>query len=205
MPTLVNIKPLVFDRHLLFHHYAGQFGVLTGVQATGLDRLLCFIEHDPAVTDLRWAAYMLATVKWETGNTWRPIEEYRRGAGRRYAAEVEVTGSDGVARRNRYYGRGYVQLTWEANYKSASADLGLGEELWLDPQRALQPEIAYRIMSHGMTTGGAFANGRMLKDYEIGPDRFDYQGARRIVNGTDHAAEIAGIAAKMEAILRASV
>lgn len=34
-----------------------------------------------------------------------------------------------------YYGRGYIQLTWGANYKAASQALGLGDQLLKNPER----------------------------------------------------------------------
>ncbi|XP_058795614.1 uncharacterized protein LOC131666749 [Phymastichus coffea] len=34
----------------------------------------------------------------------------------------------------KYYGRGYIQLTWGANYKAASQALGLGDKLLREPE-----------------------------------------------------------------------
>lgn len=99
-----------------------------------------------------------------------------------------------------YYGRGYVQLTWWANYASAGANLGRGLELLLEPEKVLEPGTAYALMSYGMRTGKGFANGHKLADYFSGTNR-DYTGARRMVNGTDHAADIAAIAEKFEDLL----
>ncbi len=82
----------------------------------GLLRLLECLPQDPEVTDARWAAYMLATVKHECADTWRPIEEYGKGKGRPYGTPVTVTAPDGTQYVNAYYGRGFVQLTWKLNY-----------------------------------------------------------------------------------------
>jgi hypothetical protein len=51
-----------------------------------------------------------------------------------------------------------------------------------------------------MTTGEGFANGHKLSQYFNGSGT-NYVGARRMVNGQDHAADIADIARKFEAIL----
>ena len=102
-----------------------------------------------------------------------------------------------------YYGRGYVQLTWWSNYAQVSADLNLGLRLLLHPDDVLQPTIAYKVMAHGMLTGKSFANGRKFARYFHGATT-DYVGARHMVNGVDHAADIAGIARQFEAILLAA-
>lgn len=92
-----------------------------------------------------------------------------------------------------YFGRGYVQLTWWANYAKAGANLGQGLDFLIDPDKVMVPSTAYAIMSFGMRTGKGFANGHRLKDYIAG-ESCDYVGARRMVNGTDHSGEIAMIA-----------
>jgi putative chitinase len=58
-----------------------EFGVLNQSQVEGLEQLLAFIELDPDVTDIRWAAYRMAAVKWECADTWQPIEKGGKGAG----------------------------------------------------------------------------------------------------------------------------
>lgn len=99
-----------------------------------------------------------------------------------------------------YYGRGYVQLTWWSNYASAGINLGLGLNLLLDPDLVKIPDVAYEIMAYGMRTGAGFANGHRLSKYFFS-DRTDYIHARRMVNGSDHAADIAAIAKQFETIL----
>lgn len=102
-----------------------------------------------------------------------------------------------------YFGRGYVQLTWWSNYAMAGAQLGLGLQLLLDPDQVLKPEIAYKLMAHGMLTGEGFANGRKFSAYFNGA-RTDYVKARAMVNGTDHAADVAAVARQFETILLAA-
>jgi predicted chitinase len=108
---------------------------------------------------------------------------------------------DGIERA--YYGRGYVQLTWWSNYAAAGAALGRGLDLLLDPELVKSPAVAYALMSHGMRTGKGFANGHKFDHYFIG-DQTRYREARQMVNGSDHAGDIAALAMKFETILLAA-
>ena len=45
--------------------YKAQPSALNDSQSSGMDKLLGFLEQDKDVSDVRWAAYMLATVKEE--------------------------------------------------------------------------------------------------------------------------------------------
>jgi len=168
-----------------------------------LERLVRAIMADPHITDMRWVAYVLATVKRECGGTWQPIKEYGLGKGRKYDKEVEVIDPCEVKpRKNVYYGRGYVQLTWDYNYKKLGKALGMGDQLYINPDDALKHEIAYKIMSEGMRKGLFFSKAR-LSQYLSG-DHTDYVGARRIINGNDHASEIARDAVAYESLLFAA-
>jgi hypothetical protein len=150
-------------------------------QIDGLNVLLDGWEARPDLTDLRWLAYMLATAKHETAHTMQPIEEYGKGHGRAYGARDPVTGEV-------YYGRGYVQLTWKANYARMAALIGV--DLVYHPELALEPKIAATIMFEGMK-GGLFT-GVGLSRY-FGDALDDPVNARRIINSTDRAEEIAAI------------
>ena len=127
--------------------------------------------------DARHLGYMLATAKWETAHTMRPVREM---GGPRYL------------RSKRYWpwiGRGLVQLTWKYNYEKASQKVGV--DLIADPDAALEPVVATRIMFDGMAEG--WFTGKKLSDY-LNSQKTDFINARRIINGTDKAREIAAIA-----------
>lgn len=134
-------------------------------------------------------AYVLATSFWETNRTMQPVEEaYYLGAK-----------ADAYRRKLRYYpwhGRGFVQLTWKDNYKRAGANIGV--DLIADPRRAMDPNNAAKILVAGSRDG--WFTGRKLSDY-INATKTDYVNARRIINGTDKASEIASIARSYEAAL----
>jgi uncharacterized protein YgiM (DUF1202 family) len=188
-----------FDRQKFFDGYTAAFGALKDSQRAGLDALLTAAEADGEITDIRWLAYMFATVKHECAGTWRPIEEYGKGQGHKYGVAVTVTDPAGKSYSNVYYGRGYVQLTWDYNYRNMGKVLN--NRLLYEPSLALDAEVAYRILSYGMRNGSF--TGKKLSQY-ISGGACDYVNARRIINGTDQADRIAGYAQKLETILRAS-
>lgn len=193
--------PLVYDPEVFFQGYSMAFKPsLTQSQQQGLQALLDFVKQDSNIRDIRWMAYMLATVKRECAGTWKPIEEYGRGKGYPYGNPVVVECSNSEVKRT-YYGRGYVQLTWYDNYKKVG-DL-IKKNLVCQPELALDSQTAYDILSIGMRTGVAYANGHKLSDY-ISGSKVDYVGARHIVNGQDHAKEIAGDAKLFETLLLVS-
>ena len=195
---------MYIDHTAFFNGYRSAFGRLKQGQVTGIELLGRHMEADATLTDLRCAAYMLATVKHECADTWQPIVE--RGP-RAYFDKYETGTSIGARLGNtepgdgwRYRGRGYVQITGRANYARLTQALKLGPEadLVLDPEQTLRPLIAYRIMSIGMRKG--LFTGKKLSDY-IGPGRCDYRNARRIINGVDQAQRIAEYATTIEEIL----
>ena len=81
--------------------------------------------------------------------------------------------------------------------------LGLGDDLMINPDHALDPQTAYNIMSYGMRNGSFTTAHHKLADY-IGPSKCDYSLARRIINGLDHHTEIAENATQLEMLLRVS-
>ncbi|HEX6370566.1 MAG TPA: SH3 domain-containing protein [Longimicrobium sp.] len=189
------------DRQKFFAAYEAAFGPITKPERkAGLDKLLGAAEADSHITDIRWLAYMLATVKHECADRWLPIEEFSKGKGLKYGVPVTVTDPEGNRYNHVYYGRGYVQLTWDWNYKAMGEKLG--NRLLYQPELALDPVVAYNIMSIGMRNGSF--TGKALSKY-INGEQCDYVNARRIINGTDRAQTIAGYAVKLEAVLRASV
>ena len=127
-------------------------------------------------------AYVLATADHETNRTFRPVEE-----------AYWVPNAAAWRRRNlRYYpfyGRGYVQLTWERNYRAYSELIGI--DLVADPDAALRHDVSLFVIFHGMKTGGF--TGRKLEDH-VRPSHVDFVRARRVINGNDRADDIAALA-----------
>lgn len=135
-------------------------------------------------------AYVLATAYWETARTMKPVreafwlsEEWRRKNLRYYP----------------WYGRGYVQLTWKSNYELASKKLGYN--FLVNPDDVMLPNYSAEILVLGSKEG--WFTGKKLSDY-ITLNKSDFVGARRIINGTDKAKEIAEIAKQYDIALEAS-
>lgn len=164
---------------------------LTSGQVSGMEAILAEWERR-GLSDLRGLAYMLATTYHETARTMQPIEEYGKGKGREY-------GKPAGPYQKVYYGRGFVQLTWLANYQKAGKALGV--DLVRYPERALEMGIAAAIMFDGMMQG--WFTGKKLSDY-FTATKSDWVNARRIVNGVDKAVEIAGYARLFHAALTAA-
>jgi hypothetical protein len=178
-----------------FYDYVRQHlfpGHLSQTQVDGMETLLDAGEAQ--ADDPRWIAYVLATTFHETDKTMQPIREYGLGRGQPYGVPDPQTGQV-------YYGRGYVQLTHKVNYQTMGAKLGI--DLVNNPDQALDPPVAAKIIYLGMTQG--LFTSHKLADY-FNATTSDWYNARRIVNGLDRAMMIAGYGtAFYTAILRADV
>lgn len=164
-------------------------GSLDQIQVDTINRLMAGAAH----WSTAWLAYGLATA-WHEAR-FKPIPEWGKGKGRPYAKP----GKYGQPQ----YGRGLVQLTWDFNYEWADKALGLNGSLLRNFDRALEPDIAARILVLGMETG-AFT-GKGLRKYLSGEVATleQFREARRIINGMDKADLIAGHAVKFQAALLA--
>lgn len=144
---------------------------------------------------LAYAAYACATAYHETNATMQPVreaywltEEWRKTHLRYWP----------------FYGRGYVQLTWEANYERAGHELGLGDALLDNPDLAMVPTTAARIMRLGMTEG--WFTGKSFASYlpaNGAASLAAFVSARRIINGTDKAQLIASYASNFQDAFKA--
>lgn len=187
-----------FIAHCLRANLGGA-GTLTRAQQDALNDLLTRIEGDASLVNVQHAAYILATVSRETGFKFVPVYEMgRRIYFNRYDGRHDL-GNTQPGDGFRYRGRGYVQITGRNNYDHFGDQLNV--DLVGNPDLALDPGIAYIIMSLGMREG--LFTGKKLSDY-INVRQCDYENARRIINGLDHAAEIARMASTFEACLHAS-
>ncbi len=150
-------------------------------QVDGVNAILDEFERRYPDGDLRWLAYYLATAFWETAHRMQPVreaywqtEEWRKEHLTYYP----------------YYGRGLVQLTWRSNYLRQSQQDRVGVNLVANPDKALEPAISAAIMFVGMQHGD-FGGGGMAVYFH--DDVEDPEDARHLVNGTDHAGDIASV------------
>lgn len=96
------------------------------------------------ITSRACAIAVLATVGVEVGS-FQPIDEYggpeywaRMYEGRADLGNLQT--GDGI----RYHGRGYIQLTGRANYRTYGSLIGV--DLEADPELALEPRIAAEVL-----------------------------------------------------------
>ena len=184
---------------------SGVFGTaLTQAKVSGINHILDAAAGRP----VSHVAYILATAYHETGATMQPVREafgksdgdsinrLERAwkAGRMPQVRTPYWRAD--ANGKSWFGRGYVQLTHRDNYAKAAALTGV--DLLSQPDRAMEPKVAAKILVEGSEAG--MFTGKRLSHYLPG----DYIGARRIINGTDKAKLIAGYAAAFERALQAA-
>jgi predicted chitinase len=172
-----------------------KFNVDTALELSGyngkfkqsLKGILNRLSKDSAITDLRVAAYILATAKVESDYSlqrWeadylcgemgvpyqdqpcqRALNYYASTNGKQNYYNLGVD-SKGLP----YFGRGGIQLTGVANYDKYGQKIGVN--LLKDADKALIPDNSYNIMV-------AYINDR-TKKYILAND---WYGARRSVNG----------------------
>ncbi len=185
-------------------------GRLSTNQVNGMEAILDEWQSKPF--DTRWLAYMLATTFHETDNTMCAISEnlnysaagllktfpkyFTVAQANAYARQPQRIANRAYANRGgngneasgdgwRWHGRGLVQITLHDNY----AKYGIAD----NPDMALDPIKAVEILFDGMANGRF--TGKKLADF-FTATATDWIGARKIINGTDRAADIAGYAKK---------
>lgn len=202
------------DRKAFFDHVRKPLfgGRLTAKQVEGMNALLDFAPRDMSAAHL---AYPLATTFHETNRAMVPnvenlnyttVARIRAVWPSRFPTDASaapfVRNPRGLANHvyngrmgNRtgtddgwnFRGRGLPHLTGRDNYARASRVLGV--DFVAQPDLALEPEHAARILYAGMSEG--WFTGKRLSDY-FSATKNDPVNARRIVNGTDCADLIAG-------------
>lgn len=173
-----------------------------------------YFKNEQRCCNLKQIAYLLATAKHETGDTFNPVEEANWlswNTRKKYFEDMydPVLGKDenrrSMATSNentkkgdgeKYFGRGYVQLTWKKNYRRMTEKFGV--DFVNQRDLALDHEWAMKILIYGSEEG--IFTGKKLSDYI--DSTADYVNARRVINGTDKASTIAGYAEKIEKCLK---
>lgn len=148
--------------------------------------------------DHRWLAYILATAFHETGGTMQPVREAFGKSDAETIARLDKAWAEGKLGktsepywREGWFGRGFVQLTHEANYARMGEILGV--DLVGNPALALDMGIAARVLIQGMVRGSfrASRDGRReTLDRYFGNLVGDPVGARAIVNGGGDKAKL---------------
>lgn len=147
------------------------FQELNSPQLSRAQALLTKLAVDKAIHGKNQIAYVLATVMWETDETFKPIPELGKGKGYKYGIPDPTT-------KQTYYGRGYEQLTWKEAYAKYSKLLGV--DLVNNPDLLTTDlDLAYKSLVLSMT--GQDPTGKKLDDY-INDTKCDFFNARRIIN-----------------------
>lgn len=183
---------------------------MTTEQVGGCERLM---RAGAGRLPLTWMAYGLATGYHETAYTMEPVKErgshayldkYDTGRLAEALGNTPEDDDDGQL----YAGRGDVQLTGRRNYRVATQKLqALGilkptEDMIKTPDLAMRPDVSAAVLVVGMTEG--WFTGKKFNDYINNAGGLgQYTNARRIINGTDKAAQIAGYAVKFDTALKA--
>lgn len=142
--------------------------------------------------DPRDLANIFGQMKREVGVAMLPVREgfaLSDKAARAYVLRQHY----GYAKPTKYagqwaYGRGQIQLTWDYNYEALDEALGMNGALLKNFDLVLDPAVSSKIAVVGMIKG--IFTKKKLSDYFT--DKItDWYHARQIVNGLDHAAEVA--------------
>lgn len=221
---LQNKECCIIDEEFFFTNYEKEFPTkdqhgniipLSGLVKISLSRIFKSISeyyaNEKKCCNKYRIAYMLATVKLETGHTFNPVEEanwlswkvrkkyfedmYDPVLGKNEARKnkaIEIGNTflgDGV----KYYGRGYVQITGKTNYQKMKDKFNI--DFVNDVTKVTEHEWAMKILIYGSEEG--IFTGKKLSNY-ISDSKKDYTNARRVINGIDKASTIAGYAEKIE-------
>lgn len=143
------------------------------------------------VTDKGQIAYILATMKHESGDG-QYTEEIASGSAYENRTDLGNTqAGDGI----KFKGRGLVQITGRNNYSKFGKWLGV--DFLIEPNNKQLALLKYSIptLVCGMTGAHGSPNftGVTLGSYVNGTKQ-DFNGARKVVNGSDRANLIAGYA-----------
>jgi predicted chitinase len=184
-------------------------GRLAKRQVEGLSAILDRWQARVGDGDRRQLAYVLATAFHETAATMQPVRETQAKTDAEAIRRLESAFAAGRLARVKtpywrpdpdgrsWLGRGLVQLTHRRNYDAMSAVVGC--DLVAEPALAMRMDVSVAILIEGMRRGSF--TGRRLDEFFADAVE-DWQGARRIINGTDRAGLVADHAKAFARALR---
>lgn len=184
---------LLVDRGFFYANFPSRklFGKsVSAARRLGFEAIFDAWDAVPQHDFPEWLSYALATAWHETGATMEAVREgFKKTDAEAYAyvtAYCKKAGVSNYAARHgngqSYYGRGFVQLTHALNYSKVGEALGLGDALYQDPDRVMQPKIAARIMLTGLMDGMFRPKFGSLIDYFNSKEQRWFE-ARDLVNG----------------------
>lgn len=170
-------------------------GRLKQVTVDNINEILGYWERNYPGSVPTQLAYILATVLAEVGRNMNPVRETfaTSDAQARYRLRHKPYAQPRPPYGHAYYGRGYVQLTWDYNYEKQAHKTN--QPLVQFPDLVLSTPIALEVLVEGMMAGDYNGHGHGLP-YYINDTKTDFYNARRTVNVLDRAGEIARYAEK---------
>jgi hypothetical protein len=196
------------NKEKFFEQYP--FRPLRQSQVDNLIFLMDKLDVSASLSRLSEYAYVLATIKLETADTFAPVNEayWIKPESKRIAVLKKMySGRKSIIHQSGklYYGRGYIQLTHIDNYikmnkyvQEEFPDYDLVEY----PDLACEPETAWIILENGMNEG--LFTGKKLSDY-FSDTRHDFYNARTIINNHDRAGLVQAYAGKYCEVLEYNV
>ena len=183
-------------------------GGLTQPQVDGITADLDYWATNYATGNPQHLAYILATEYHETRATMQPIPE--GGGKERLMRMYDITGDRPDKARSlgnttpgdgATYTGGKVQLTGRRNFRIMGQRLGIPLEQ--EPDRIYDMATSTAVLFVGMMEGKF--TGRNLEKYTDLAGNLDEINARRVVNGTDCAEDIARYFSKFHAAIEAAL
>lgn len=137
-------NPLLFDAAPAHSEGAWRYWTPDQIAAATLAPLESVVANWPlvfdaleraGVSDVLVCVAAIGTIAVETAHTFEPVRE---------AYWLSEAWRQANLRYYPYYGRGFIQLTWDYNYAAYGALIG--ENLLDDPDRAMEPNIAAQCL-----------------------------------------------------------
>ncbi len=170
---------------------------MTSIEFQTYKQIINYWNEHPDMKDRRWLAYVMATAYHET--RLRPVREGFKTSDKAARKHVRwmynkriISQPYHLADRETgqvYYGRGYVQLTWAQNYKKMGRAIGMGDQLYRNPDLVLDPDIASKVLFVGMLQGHfryskrRRPRGKQKLKLFFNKSSSNWYGARNIING----------------------
>lgn len=178
---------MIINRKKFFDGYRNTLDTnrkLDQKEVNAIDLFLNMVDPEIDRFSLKQWAYIFATVFHETQATFEPVKE---------AFKLSEEWRRTHLRYFPYYGRGYVQITWKANYEKFSKRMNI--DFVHNPDLAMIPKYSFKILLDGFEFG--LFTGTKLSKF-VNENKTDYVGARACINGEDRAELIEGYAKLFE-------
>ncbi|CAH1658791.1 Chitinase class I [Hyphomicrobiales bacterium] len=181
---------------------------LTQQQVDGMTDILDEWDANYSRLPLTYLACYLGQAFRETGGTMAPVRETFATSDKQAMARLETAWTSGKLPsvktpywRKGWFGRGRIQVTHAENYAYAQTKSGL--PIFGDRSLMLDSKAELKVSLPG-TIEGWWTRGKHRMSMYLDRPNPDFEGARRIVNGTDKAKLVATYCEAFLAALKAA-